>query len=293
MKVIPIALKQQLEAPVATLSTCWTLKRNDGKVFYFTDAAEDITVSGKVFKAFAGVLPSAVESNAQMSVDNLEVKGLLDAAGIQPTELEAGLFDGAEVYLFAVDRKNPNAGVLPLRTGWLGEVSLQKGTFNAELRGLLQAYQQSIVELTSKSCRASLGDERCKRDLTDFTHERVITELEENGRVVTVDGEPFEVDYFAYGQVEVLTGESTGVRMEARSSLDNTLSLLLPFPLPVAVGDRLKLVAGCDRELPTCKNRFGNVANFRGEPWIPDVAALKPGSKTSSNSTNGAMGRLL
>ena len=82
--------------------------------------------------------------------------------------------------------------------------------------------------------------------------------------------------------VLVLNGQAAGVKMEVRGSLDHLVTLLLPIALPLAVGDRLKLTAGCNRELPTCKRRFSNVPNFRGEPWIPDVAALKPNSTTSS-----------
>jgi uncharacterized phage protein (TIGR02218 family) len=45
---------------------------------------------------------------------------------------------------------------------------------------------------------------------------------------------------------------------------------LLEAPVrPIAVGDGFSVVAGCDKRLETCRNRFGNVANFRGFPHIP------------------------
>ena len=34
-------------------------------------------------------------------------------------------------------------------------------------------------------------------------------------------------------------------------------------------GDALALTAGCDRRFATCRDRFGNAANFRGFPHIP------------------------
>ncbi|HUH77035.1 MAG TPA: phage BR0599 family protein, partial [Devosia sp.] len=37
----------------------------------------------------------------------------------------------------------------------------------------------------------------------------------------------------------------------------------------VAVGDTLRVTAGCDRRFASCKAKFGNAVNFRGFPHIP------------------------
>ena len=49
---------------------------------------------------------------------------------------------------------------------------------------------------------------------------------------------------------------------------DRVLSFL-PFDDEVQVGDIVSLLAGCDGNLDTCIQKFNNVANFRGEPYIP------------------------
>jgi uncharacterized phage protein (TIGR02218 family) len=36
------------------------------------------------------------------------------------------------------------------------------------------------------------------------------------------------------------------------------------------VGDRVRLVAGCDRRDETCRGKFRNFMNFRGFPHVPD-----------------------
>ena len=43
-----------------------------------------------------------------------------------------------------------------------------------------------------------------------------------------------------------------------------------------AVGAHLReeLVEGCDKRLETCLSRFGNVVNFRGEPFLPGIDLL-------------------
>jgi uncharacterized phage protein (TIGR02218 family) len=37
----------------------------------------------------------------------------------------------------------------------------------------------------------------------------------------------------------------------------------------VAVGDTLRVTAGCDRRFASCKAKFANAVNFRGFPHIP------------------------
>ena len=74
----------------------------------------------------------------------------------------AGLYDHAEISVFQVNYTDTGQGVIPLREGWLGEVTFNDGRFVAEIRGLTQRLSQRVGELYSPSCRADLGDTRCK-----------------------------------------------------------------------------------------------------------------------------------
>ena len=53
-----------------------------------------------------------------------------------------------------------------------------------------------------------------------------------------------------------------------------------PTPFPVAPGEAAELRQGCDKRLDTCRERFANVLNFRGEPHLPgnDLLTRYPGS---------------
>jgi hypothetical protein len=54
------------------------------------------------------------------------------------------------------------SGPMILRSGHLGQVSIERETFKANLQGVDQAFSRNSVELTSSMCRAELGDTRCK-----------------------------------------------------------------------------------------------------------------------------------
>jgi len=52
------------------------------------------------------------------------------------------------------------------------------------------------------------------------------------------------------------------------------VTLALPMPYTIAVADTYSIAAGCDKSFTTCRDRFDNVLNFRGEPYVPGVDKL-------------------
>jgi uncharacterized phage protein (TIGR02218 family) len=91
-------------------------------------------------------------------------------------------------------------------------------------------------------------------------------------------------NYFKRGYVKWTSGDNTGLTMEVNKSFGTAgrIVLWLPMPYNVAVGDTFNVVAGCDRLYSTCINKFDNVVNFRGFPWIPgtDAVLRTPDAKT-------------
>lgn len=84
--------------------------------------------------------------------------------------------------------------------------------------------------------------------------------------------EPRAVDgWFTYGAVTFESGNNSGLSMEVKGWTQSTslVELFITMPFQVTVGDRLRLYAGCDKRLTTCINKFDNVVNFRGFPYVP------------------------
>ena len=79
------------------------------------------------------------------------------------------------------------------------------------------------------------------------------------------------VDWFKYGLAQWTSGDNDGVAMEISFSdpADGSINLFLEMPFAISVGDTLELQVGCDKLLSTCINKFDNVINFRGEPYVP------------------------
>lgn len=286
MKTIPTLLAAHLAGEVTTLATCWKLKRRDGVELGFTNHDRDLVVSGLTYQAKSGFTPSAISSSSGLSVDNLDLEGLLDAGSITEADIMAGKYDFAEIEIFMVNHADLSQGLLALRKGWMGEVSVQNGIFIAEMRGLAQKLAQNIGELFSPSCRASLGDSRCKVNMTLQTHTGTVTTA--TGRQEFKDSARSEASgIFSGGSVTFTSGANNGLSMEVKeyiyqSGSGGRIILAMPMPYAISVNDQYSMNKGCDKTLATCKARFDNVANFRGEPHVPGMDRMMETAGTRS-----------
>lgn len=281
MQNLPTAFADHLAQEVTTFATCWSIKRKDGVTLYFTSLDRDVVVDGNCYEAADSMSVSAVASQAGLTVDNLEFEGMLSAAAITQEDILSGRYDHAEISIFMVNYAEPTMGKLHLKTGWLGEVTLQGGEFVAEMRGLTSRLQQAIGQVYTSGCRATLGDGRCKVNLASYTISGSVTATE--AAYAFTDSTKTQANgYFAGGVVMFTSGENAGLSMEIRDFSAGRFSLFLPMSNSIAVGDSFTVSAGCDKQLDTCIARFNNAVNFRGEPRVPGTDKILETSATRS-----------
>ncbi len=278
MRQITEALAARLGREATTLALCWRIVRRDGVALGFTAHDRELFVEGMAYRPAPGAVPSAIELSDGLDADTMEVAGALSGDGVAEVDLRAGRFDGALVETFLIDWERPDAGRLVLTRGTLGTVERRDGAFTAELRGATAALAASPVELVSPECRAELGDRRCRVDLARFTVVATANQVTDAARFEVMS--PSEPEgWFAYGRARFLDGPAAGLSAEIVASSgasEATLTIELREPLAVApgVGDRVELRAGCDKRFSTCRAKFGNALNFRGEPHVPGTDAL-------------------
>jgi uncharacterized phage protein (TIGR02218 family) len=146
--------------------------RRDGVVQGFTDHVRELEVDGVTYKAASGYTRTATRSTADLAVDNLDVESVFSDDGITEEDLRTGKYDFAEVRMFLVNYQDLGQGILKLRRGWLGEVTIRDGMYVAELRGMTQKLQMTVGEVCTPNCSADLGDARCGFYLTALRRER-------------------------------------------------------------------------------------------------------------------------
>lgn len=160
--------------------------------------------------------------------------------------------------------------------GSLGEIARSRGAFRAELRGLSEPLNAARGRVFHPRCSARLGDGACRKALNSetFTIEASLAAVED-GRILRFAGFPaYEAGWFERGRLSVLTGAAAGLSATVKN--DGALpdggrevELWQGLGLSPRAGDRVRLVAGCDKRAETCRDRFNNFLNFRGFPHLP------------------------
>ncbi|MDW9491663.1 DUF2163 domain-containing protein [Sinorhizobium meliloti] len=171
MKTVTPAMAAHLKGETTTLTTCWRITRQDGKVFHYTELDEDVPYLGDVYKSASGFNKSAMKSSANFAVDEMEVTGFLRDDGIADDELKNGAFDFAKVEVFMVNYEDESMGSIKLRYGYFGEVkTVGSGAFSVELRGLVDLLSQRVGNTYLNECRQDLGDPKCGIKLQPDEH---------------------------------------------------------------------------------------------------------------------------
>ena len=270
MKTLPTALATHYSSGTTTLADLLKITRKDGQVFAFTSASESVTISGQLYTSAQGLDITSIEVTAGLAVDNLELTTLDDGTLFSRAEVLGGRWRNADFIISRYNWRTPADGVEVRMVGTVGEVHLRRGSVTAELRGLQQYLQQPIGSVTSKTCRARLGDALCRVVLTGYTATGSVTAT--SGTQSFTDSTKAQAaDYFTEGVATFTSGVNAGLSQKIKTFSGGVFGLSLPMIQAISIGDTFTVVAGCRKRLEDCSGKFNNVLNFQGEPHLPGV----------------------
>jgi uncharacterized phage protein (TIGR02218 family) len=258
-----------LTAPIVPLAWCWRIERRDGVTLGLTTHDRDLIIGGLIYRAAPGIRPSAIRQAMGLDADRMDIEGALTADALNSADLASGRWNGAQLTLLVTNWEDAAAQAIVVAEGRLGEVAWQGQSFSAELRGGRDWLEQPVVPVTSAGCRADLGDARCRVALAPLTVRRIVTAVD--GQQVTVADAPAGL---VHGRLRWLNGAMRGLRTMIIAQDGDALTLADMRPDGVAVGAAVELIAGCDKRAETCRLRFANIENFRGEPHLPGIDLL-------------------
>lgn len=267
-----------MEGPLTSIAYGWRLERADGVTLGFTSHDADVAHDGLLLRASPGMQPTTILQSVGLDKDGLDVSGALTSDDIRADDLAAGRWDGAYLEIFLFDWADPASGKRTLAAGELGAVSFTDDAFEAELIGVQARLEKAVVPQTSPSCRAQFCDAACGLNSARFRHLAVIASSDDNEISITA---PLGIadGHLAYGTLRWLSGTNCGATAKIAGHIGRVIHLYnAPFHVAKA-GDRIALMEGCDKVMATCAGRFGNGANFRGEPYLPgnDLLTRYPG----------------
>lgn len=266
-------LSDHMATGAATVCRAWIVRRTDGVVLGFTDHDDHLMVEGVSCAASSGLTAGALETSTGMSVDNTEAQGALSDAAIRADDIRAGLWDDAEITAYLVNWTEASTFEILFR-GKLGEISWGNGKFSAELRGFAEELNKTRGRIYQKRCDAILGDVRCGKALdARFMIEADVISVDSNQAFAIAAWPEYAARWFEHGEVSILTGSAAGLSGRLKTDRvmngQRKLALWQQLRLGIGIGDRIRLQAGCDKRMATCRLKFNNILNFRGFPNIP------------------------
>ncbi len=275
MRRIDPELRARLDGGATKICRCWRVRRHDDREYGFTDHDADLFFDGSTFRASTGLDSSAVQATTGLAVDNAQVMGALSDAGVTEDDVRAGWFDRARIEHWLVDWERTDLRVL-MFVGHFGEIRRSDGAFEVELRGLTEALNAAVGRTLHRTCDRRLGDEKCRADLDTptFSAEAEIGAVLSKDTVTVAGLAGFADGWFAAGTLAWSTGANAGMSAAIKSDAvlpggERRIEFWRQPGATMAVGDRFRIVAGCDKRVETCRDKFANFLNFRGFPHIP------------------------
>lgn len=248
-----------------TLATCWRIKRNDGSLEGYTTHDRPLEIDGLTFEP-SGISQTDITSTRGFSVDTVELHGLLnDTEALQQRELRL-LYDNAPLDVFDVNYEALPTEITPqtvlwAKTGIIGDVVKRRGRWFIELRQLLDLCRQNTVNKTSLLCRAEFGGPQCRADLTGRQFTGTVTG--QSGASLATDITELTTNDLRNGRLDTSDGLSYDVINNAGPGIT-----LADAPSLSLIGQTVTVTFGCNKFLDDCE-KYGNVENYFGEPYVP------------------------
>lgn len=249
-----------------SIASFWRIERRDGVTLGFTTHDKDIWFDGVLHRAAPGMLPSAIRRTASLDADSADVQGALTHDAIASADLASGRYDGARVQIGVLDWHSLENATL--YHGEMGSVAEEAGGFSAEIKSSKTGLEVDPVPRTSPTCRAQFCGPGCNLPSGRFTEELIMLSVDHEANSINFMGS-LPTARFVNGQLRWIDGPQAGVTMQVAAVTATGIVPDVALDSALQPGNRALLREGCDHTISTCANRFGNAANFDGEPFLP------------------------
>lgn len=250
-----------------------TLKNN--RVLHLTTNSSTININGVIYSPNSGLEIEEIYFT-DFGNNHILISGIYENGGI---EFHTDLVDSSFSVNFYLDGSLHN-----IVTYTCSEFSRSDLDFLIRVESQIHKYNKKAALLFSKTCRATLGDSKCKINLDNFANYYNITKID--GKKIYISLESFGGDshinqngYFSFGKAIFSTnpgqGEDTQDVYFITLHSGNEIFLGKSVAQIFANNTNVKLVPGCDKKFMTCCKKFDNALNFRGEPFVPEFHKLK------------------
>jgi len=237
--------------------------KNGNSEYYYTSSNNEFTVDN-IDSVMDNVtfLPRAIKRK-ELNIDGVTEDNFEFIAPISLKPLDEFIYINPNniiwVYLY-----NEDGNLL-----YVGQISdlkynLDKHSMNVKVNNIVAFLSNNIPKYTySSSCSFDLFDEDCSLNRENYkvVFDNLNYTIDSNLQITIVNTET--VDYFNNGYL-IIDGQNNFII----SHNDNIIKLLYPIKTQDFSGD-IEIYPGCNKNINNCLNKFNNLKNFGGFPFVP------------------------
>lgn len=249
-----------------------------GQVLRYSGADRAVTVNGNTFALGPLIVRGRTTLKLGIEVDSLDITLSCDSSvQVNGTPLlafiRAGGFDGARVVLergFGPDWVTGLVGTLVLFPGRVGQVLPTRYEAKIMVKSDMELLNVMVPRnVYQPGCLNTLFDPACGLSAATYTVSNAATSATDVTRTTFTSTLAQAAGYFDLGVVKFTSGLNSGVSRTVRSYTPGQLVTISPWPFAVGNGDTFSAYPGCNKTMPTCTSKFGNLLRFRGQPFVP------------------------
>lgn len=244
---------------------CFSIIFPNKETLYLTSSAKIIDIDNKKYMPNSGL--NLIELRLDDSAEDMaRIGGIFEAGGIND---DMNLC-GAKIRIAMII------------SGAVQDIAIYNCTrfekydlqFEIIAEPLTSRYATDAVLKFSKTCRATLGDRKCKVDLAKYTHHYNVVKIQD--RSIILENVKEKSGYYTGGIAKLEDGEQIIAEFSIISHVDEIIILNKKVDSSlISPHLTLKMSPGCDRKLISCCKKFNNALNFRGEPFVPEFKILE------------------
>jgi uncharacterized phage protein (TIGR02218 family) len=262
------------------MADLYTITLKNGTALRYTSWDTNLTVLGNTFLTGPpNIARSAIEEKLGMDVATLEVTieaSLTDVMNGVPIlqAIGQGLFDGAAFRIdrLFMDSASTQIGTVVRFSGFIGALdeltrSSAKLSVNA---GTAYLSMQLPAVILQPGCTNTLFDARCGLNKASFAEANVVQAGSTVNKLLSLSGKGD--GYYDNGQIAFTSGANAGLVKAVKTYFGAPNQLFTfnsPLPFVPSAGDAFTAYPGCDKTQATCTNKFSNLVNFEGFPYVP------------------------
>ncbi len=251
------------------------ITRMDGTVIRFTEIDLPLTVDGDTYAVIPGLQVSAVKHTSNGEMPSCQIVGVYGGGLTFDAEaLDTGLFDGAAVQLYKVDRRDLSRKGL-MFTGKISSISCDpiKHRFLFDVKGPASGAKKIMTRKRAPMCQTGLGSTLCGVNLASYAVATTIATIP-TAYTFTVTGSLAQATGY-FNQGELVTSANVPLEIASWNQSVQTITAYKQCSRILTVGMSITLYPGCDKTLTGVNGclKFSNALNFQGEPHFLGTAA--------------------